>query len=464
MKPLIPILSMGLALAGFSAADQAPAVVRFSNNDRLSGSLDSLTADLLVWKSPVLEKPAQFFLKDVLDVSLPGTLPESPADHEATLSLMGGDTVRGQLASVTDEVVALDTWFAGRMNFNRLMVAGLKIEGKSAVLYRGPSGLEGWTQADENPVWSYRASAFRSKAAGGIARDDLLPEECAISFDIAWKGDSLGLKVIVFSDDPSSDAPSSGYELSFQRGSIYLRNCKTSSFLGSTHEQVLMENDRARVEIRASSKSGKVCLLINDRIIEAWSDPDVGRGKFGRCLHFVAQNTTPLKVSGIGIAPWDGALDRMPEPRVGMMRQFGVQQGQGQGQGEEKPAPQEKPDEGRMELANGDSLQGEVVSIHEGVITVKTPFGEVKIPVARLRTVALKKVDLERSIRRNGDIRAWFADGSSIIFRLDSVGDGTLIGSSQNFGTATFNIAAFNRIEFNIHDRELDDKRDTADW
>ena len=48
-----------------------------------------------------------------------------------------------------------------------------------------------------------------------------------------------------------------------------------------------------------------------------------------------------------------------------------------------------------MELANGDSLEGEVTSIQDGVITMKTPLGEVKLPVARLRTVALKKVDLE---------------------------------------------------------------------
>ena len=117
-----------------------------------------------------------------------------------------------------------------------------------------------------------------------------------------------------------------------------------------------------------------------------------------------------------------------------------------------------------MELANGDSLDGEVVSITDGVITVKTPLGEVKVPVARLRTVALKKVDLERCKRRNGDIRAWFTDGSSIVFRLDGVGDGTLTGSSQNFGTATFKIAAFNRIEFNIYDPDLEDKRAPGEW
>jgi uncharacterized protein YjbI with pentapeptide repeats len=117
-----------------------------------------------------------------------------------------------------------------------------------------------------------------------------------------------------------------------------------------------------------------------------------------------------------------------------------------------------------MELANGDSLDGEVVSIADGVMVMKTPLGEVKLPVARLRTVALKKADLERCKRRNGDIRGWFADGSSMVFRLDGVADATLLGSSQNFGGATFKLAAFSRIEFNIHDPELEDKRSTSEW
>ena len=117
-----------------------------------------------------------------------------------------------------------------------------------------------------------------------------------------------------------------------------------------------------------------------------------------------------------------------------------------------------------MELANGDSLEGEVTSIKEGVIAIKTPLGEVKLPVDRIRTVALKKIDLERCILRNGDIRAWFPDGSSIVFRLDAVGEDSLTGSSQNFGTATFKLAAFSRLEFNIHDPELEDIRAAEEW
>ena len=117
-----------------------------------------------------------------------------------------------------------------------------------------------------------------------------------------------------------------------------------------------------------------------------------------------------------------------------------------------------------MELANGDSIEGDVLSIENGTITVKTPLGEVRLPVGRLRTIALPKVELEEAIRRNGDVHAWFPDGGRITFRLDSVGDGTITDSSQNFGTATFKLAAFSRLEFNIYDQDLADKRSAEAW
>jgi hypothetical protein len=459
MKSFPTVLLLGLALHAASPADDAVSTVRFSNKDQLSGSLESLSSELLVWKSPVLEKPTPFFLKNVIDLSLPAAVPDIKADHEAVLTLTNGDSVRGQLASVTDETVALDTWFAGRMNFNRLMVSGLKIEGKSNLFYRGPSGLEGWTQSGEKPVWTFGRAAFTSRGVGGIARDDLLPDECSVSFDMAKRSDSFSLKVVVFSTDATSDSPASGYELSLQRGSVSLRAGRNQGYLGSIHSQTLAENDKVRIEIRASRKSGKVCLFVNGRVTEVWSDPEVAKGRFGKALHFVSGNTLPLRISGIEVGPWDGVTPN-PEPRVGMIRQFGLQ-----GLTDEiKPQPKEEPAEGRMELANGDSLAGEVTSIQDGLIAVKTGLGEIKIPVARLRSVALKKVDLEKAKLRNGDIRAWFADGSSLVFRLDEVGEDTLTGYTQNFGTATFKLSAFNRIEFNIHDPGFENQRALDDW
>ena len=134
---LLPlILAFTLPLA--RAADTVESSVRFSNNDQLSGSMESLTTDRLVWKSPILEKPVPFLLKNVLDLTLAAEQPEIAAKHEATVTLTNGDMVRGQLASVSDATVELDTWFAGRMKFNRLMIRDVRVSERPDFIYRGP--------------------------------------------------------------------------------------------------------------------------------------------------------------------------------------------------------------------------------------------------------------------------------------------------------------------------------------
>lgn len=466
MKTAFSLIITSLAMAGISAVSASESAARFSNNDRLNGTLESLSSEHLVLKSNVFEKPVPFYLKNVIDLTLSGDKPDTPADYEATLTLTNGDTVRGQLSSVSDEVVCLDTWFAGRMNFKRTMVASVKIEGQSKFLYQGPTSLNGWTQSGENPVWSYGFSAFRSSSGGGIARNNLLPDECSIAFSTAWKSDSIALKVVLFSDDPTSDNPDSGYELTFQRGSVYLRNSKTQSFIGSSYSQALLENDKVNVEIRASRKSGKFCLFFNKQLVEVWTDPDLAAAKTGSCLHFISQHAIPMRISGITVAPWDGATDQLPQPQRRIIRRFGFQPEDEDPENEPEPETEttDTPKETRMDLANGDKLDGQVISIENGMIAIKSSLGDIKLPINRLRAVALKNVGYERSILRNGDVRASFPDGSSMVFRLDSAAEGTITGSSQNFGSATFKLNAFNRIEFNIYDVALEDKRATQEW
>ncbi len=454
-------LTLGLALAAMASADAPKSVVRFANNDVLTGFPESIMPKHMVWNSPLLERPATFLLDKVLDVSLSPTLPEETANHAATVTLTNGDIIRGQLASVTDDAIALDTWFAGRMSFKRPMVSGVKIEQRTGYLYSGPTGLDGWHQSAKPPAWTYQRSAFRASAEGGIARNDLLPEECSVSFDAAWKGDSIRLRVILFSDDPATDNPTSGYDFSFMRGGIHVRNCKTQGFLGSAQSQALMEADKVHIEIRASMKSNRVAVFINGRITEVWNDPDAGQPSLGRGLHFISGSTLPLRISDIRVAAWDGVIEQMPEPRPDFNRRFGFPELNE----EDEPAPDNNPEpEARMELANGDTLAGEVNSIENGIITMNTPLGDIRLPVSRLRTVLLKPVEMESSKRYNGDIRAWFPDGGSIVFRLEASGDGTLTGTSQNFGTATFKTAAFSRIEFNIYSPAYEDIRRAEDW
>jgi hypothetical protein len=439
------------------ADDGNSAVIRFSNQDQLGGALESMEKDRLVWSSPIQSKPSAFWLKEVLDLSLSADTPVIKASHEATLTLARGDSVRGQIASVSDEAIELDTWFAGRMTFPRVMVRDVKISDRPELLFRGPSSFEGWTQTEPAP-WKYQAASFRSVAAGSIGRDVELPGEFRLAFDAAWR-DMLNLSVIIYSDDVSNEDPENGYEVAFNR-SVRLQRLGAHNFIGSTQAaRELQEDEKARIEIRASTRTKTVCFSINGRLIEVWTDPSMDRENLGTGIQFISRDNSRMKISGIEVSSWDGVLDETPRGnafanRLREMDFRGI---------EEKKEVEVLP-EGRMLLRNGDSIEGQVLAIADGTITLKTAYGDVKLPVARFRSIALKPASLEEPKRENGDVRAWFMDGSSLVFRLESFRDGKISGFSQNFGTVDFDMKAFTRLEFNIYNPKLDPLREQGGW
>ncbi len=439
-----------------AAANEWPSSVLLSNNDQLDGSLESLSTERLLWKSSLLEKPTSFLLKNVLDLNLVAAQPATKVRSQASVRMTNGDVIHGQLAAVTDEAVELDTWFAGRLKLNRPMIADLRISDCPDLIYGGPKALEDWKLSGDKTAWTYQNFSLRANASGSIAKNVDLPDACSVAFDVGW-GSLLALKLIIFSDDLTSEHPNSGYEITIQNRSVYLRSCKTQKFLGHTLNAVMLqENQKARIEVRTSLKSGKICLYVDGRIVDIWTDPNADRNAVGQGLHFISQNEFPLQISRIEVSAWDGELEQIPDPRhLGGLRQF-ENQAELDSQEEPEQIPVEKTKTLRIELRNGDSIVGQILSIIDDIMTVKTPFREVKLPVDALRTVALKPAEFERCKRENGDIRGWFPDGSFMVFRLDEVNEGQLTGYSQHFGTARFNMAAFNRIEFNIYKPEFE--------
>jgi hypothetical protein len=459
LSRILILLTTGWNLV--SAGEEQPSVVRFANKDQLSGSMASLTPDQLVWKSPVLAKETPFFLRNVIDLKLTPVWPTIDSNYDAGVTLTNGDLIHGRLARISDDFVELDTPFAGRMKFHRVMISDVRINELKLILYQGPSSLDSWIQTGESPAWSFKDSSLRASGAGGIARDVGLPAECVLAFDLAWRG-SFGFKVILFSDDMKKKDPPGGYSLTFQSRSVTLQNNRSQMIVGRPVMAVeLQENQKAHVEIRASSKTGIVSLSLDGKTFPAWKDPDFAASSFGHGIHFITTNNSPVHISDIKVTAWDGVAENVPVQVAALgIRQFGGIDSQD----DEKPNAEDPSENGRMLLKNGDSMKGIVTSIEKDMISIKTPFKDVRIPIERLKTVALKPVELERSKRENGDVRGWFPDGSSIVFKLDSVNDGILYGSNQNFGSASFKLKMFSRIEFNIYDPSFEDQRSISAW
>ena len=459
MNPIpLTFTTAALALATAVGAEDA-GMLHFLNDDSLPGKMRSLDRERIEWDSAVLEQPATFLTENIRDLRLPLNLhiPDTVAGHEATLTLMNGDTVRGQLASVTDTRIALDTWYAGRLVFRRVMVRDLAISELPDYIYRGPRKLENWSQTATPPAWQMSdVGALASTSAGSVAKDIPLPDEFALDFEAEWRG-SFRLHVILFSDDPSTDAPENGYEIVFRGQSVHIRRCGERPWIGHNNRAIeLQQNEKVRIRLRASKLTGQFAIYLNDRILDVWKDPDIDVENLGSALHFVARDNSPLLLSRIDISRWNGILDEKPDehPMVGRMNMRGGRLGWGEDFEDDPLETEEQADGGAMILKNGDRVRGTVKAIEDGMITIETPYREIDLPVERLRTVALMPVDLEEPKRENGDVRAWFADGGSIVFRLEGVTDdgASVQGYSQTFGNAVFDLSAFNRLEFNIYD------------
>jgi len=445
------------------AQDQA--IVRFANGDKLSGSVLSLTLDKLTWESQILKVPAEFDLEHVLDLTMPATLgveDGQPAEHEAVLEMTNGDTIKGQLAGLTDDEIRLKTWYAGDMVFRRVNVLSVKITSTSEIHYRGPTGIDDWTRSNDGIGWTYKAGTLVSESASGIAREIEFPDECKIAFDASWKG-AFRPRIIFYSNDFESSSPTEGYEMVFQGNSVHVKKAGSNNWLGhSTNAGMLRENESARIEIRASLKSGKVLLFVDGEFIDMWEDDAVKADALGKGFHLISQDNAPLRISNILVSEWDGYTDDLPEKmnRLRGGRGFrGNWDMEDQANADEKELP-----EGRMVLRNGDSIEGEVIGIEGETIRLKTPLAEVSFPVSRLKNIVLKPADMETPKRYKGDVRATFSDGSQMVFRLDGVKGDSLVGFSQNFGEAVFSKDAFKRIEFNIYDRDMEHLRGQDDW
>ncbi|MEY3395712.1 MAG: hypothetical protein RL346_1948 [Verrucomicrobiota bacterium] len=453
---------LSIVLTVLSLGNQDSATVRFANGDELSGHALAIGKDRISWQSSLLVEPADLKLSHILDVRLPSRLPSDDTpqpSHEAVLEITNGDVVKGALVAMNDREIMLNTWYAGKLVFPRLNVKSIRIQRVMKVFYRGPDNLGTWKISGNPESWALDNERFvASGSRGGIARDFDLPDEYEISFQFDWRGMLRG-RMVFGSSDVHSIAPDTGYEMNFQSSMVNLRRLNDRNWLGTqSNLSAFRKNESAKIDVRVSKKTGKVLLYVDDEPAGIWSDASLKDSK-GNGIHFISdmqmgnsQAAHSIAVSNIVVREWDGYLDEKVAGELLMKEQ----RMQGFNLGMREPSePVKAPlPKGRMILANGDTIEGDVVGVDDEQIRLKTPFSEVSFPVYRLSSIPLESGEHETAKLENGDVRASLADGSKLVFRLDDVKDGKLLGFSQNFGHATFDQSAFKHIQFNLYPKK----------
>lgn len=430
---------------GAAASTQATKdgdLLRFKNGDMLHGTVLTVVPDGGVrWRHPDVKEPVVFDLANAVEMRLAPRPPRTPrTQHRAVVELTNGDRLAGDIVSLNDKTLSLNTWYAGTLAIKRPVIQRVLFNaGSPEAVYAGPAGVENWVQEGNRNAWSFKKGALYGQSNGSIARDVKLPDVANIEFDLAWRG-QLYFQFAFYIDDLKQLYNAGGYMFQFNYANAYLQRSRPQRGFNNLGSNVELTNFQRRTKTHLSVRVNKpkktIALFVDGTMVRQWTDPGEFAGK-GTGIMFFSQGQAQLRVSNITVTEWDGRLDADATPTSSQ--------------------------EDLVRFANNDKVSGTLGGIANNEIAFATSFANMKIPVERVTQIEMASQKAEAARRQAADVRAYFLGGSRFTVALEKLDDQSLVGSSENCGRVTSALDAFSRIQFHIYE-EYAAAGDDDDW
>ena len=429
------------------ASPQAEDRLNFVNNDRIHGLLVSALTGTgrLTWKHAAAQDYLVFDVASLAQIRLAPRLSAVPAEYDALVNLTNGDMLPGSLVSMDDEILKINTWFAGMVNINRSMVMNIQPNISMAdILFEGPNSLEEWTlspHGGRSPQWRYSDGAMYSMTqypAGRIIED--LPDKYEVRFEAAWRTSHPQFSFIFNSEDVQRNMDA--YTLNVQGQSLSISRVTRntgSRTVGTRVNYTGFGSDSGQrsaiFNLLVDKDTRSFTLLIDGVQAGQWTDPAEFAGP-GNGIAFRSGSSGDLKISNIRIAHWNGQVPGVAES--------------GGDPGEHDV----------LSFVNNDKFSGRVISIADGTIKFETSYATLDIPLAQVSGVAMADERAERARRNREDVRAVFVEQGSLTLKLERIEDSALLGETENFGRISVPLGVVRTLEWNLYRGQQDDETD----
>ena len=328
-----------------------------------------------------------------------------------------------------------------------------------------PSSLldRSWKITPEN-AWTLKDNTLFSNRNGSFGKEIKTPRFAHYSLDLAWRSFPR------FSMHLLGDEKFENYfEFNFQsQYSIYFRKHSTTGRHINQHQRLdhnklrfLREQETMKLDLYIDTEKRIFSLYIENQLSLEYTDPDQGPVLPGQAVkndlkdrdsksrhhfRFFNAKSSPLKITRFDVVAWDGKLPKAIPTSTALPPGF-------------------KPKGLSISLRNGDRIFGELLGIKNKTATLKTPRGEIKLPLIFIKDLPLISNQAPNEpMFMPHDIRAYFHNGGHLTFELDKLTKDKITGTSQTFGTATFDLSAFHRLDFNIHEDEVKALQNKANW
>lgn len=407
-------------------------VVRFFNGDSLQGDLLVIKPDGVIrWQHTVIASPVEFDAKEVaiIQLQLPSTGSTSNVVPNAEITLTNGDNFRGKLLTLTHDTLTVDTSYAGTLAVPRRMISEINptIAG-GAAWYLGPNSADEWTPVNETIGWSFDQGELVNMRRALITRDIKTDDLSQIELELKWS-DYNHLRVMLYRDScgTQKQQPNNQFSMIDIGGNRVTIQCAADGVVAFTDSaqfnQNLLTDRQVAVRILIDRPKKTIHLIIDDMLVKTWQI----EGKTmpaGGCIG-LASNSVGTRIGNIRIGPWNGNLP--------------------------KPKRKTLSEQDTVHFVNEDTMTGSIESIADNQVTIATANAPLTVPMNRIASIRFSDTKREIPRRRPGDVRCTFVQGGKLTFQIQSVQDGRIACTSENFSAATINLNVFSHIQFNIY-------------
>lgn len=449
--------------------------INFENDDTLHGKFIGLTTSgKIIWKNNSAEENIAFNTDGVRKIVLNKGHKTKPFSHTSYVTLKNLDTVPGEIISLTNEQLTLQTDFAGKILIPKEDIFDIYINPVSdKIIYRGPYNPdEGWEtkfpsnrisrnltpeEQEEQKPWQFKNFSLNhfGEPSSILLKKDL-PDKFRITFNsyssmgyypslvfaadlkvpefdeddkelqqnrsryMTSLGSYLGTSLVINLRPTSPSLSQNGFKEDGSQFQINLANLVNNFSTSGTNTKIFYD-------LRVDKKSGNIMFFANKRMIGNWQIDSLAEQFQGSYFGFSMQyNSMATKsvISDIVISSWNGVQD--------------------------SALSLENESRDIVMLNNGtDRFSGKIISINNSEIALKSAYADLTIPQEQVSSITFSGKKSEQSEPRDkNDVTVRFYGTGKITGILTKGDEGDLLIESKILGKIKLKAEYINSLEF----------------
>lgn len=423
MNAFVRRLLTGVGLAAiapvFTAVSSGAPVfgqLQLINGDRLQVAIEGYddARNTLRVRHPFAQEPFDLLTTALTRFTAAESAPAQAVSAGWLVSLANGDQIRGDELSLADGKLRMRSSLLGEITAPRAALASLTRSAAMKTIYDGPRKNDEWVRGRQKMKLNEdKLTVAIAEPVGINVRE--LPRRARIDVEVRWSFPNFFISFYTRSALAVWEGTTSGYQLIYQMGNNVILNRLTPG-VGINQIGVANLPKSAR---RSASMSfffdldgRRIALMMGERLIADWKEPSPPADT-GTVISFLTHNAD-IEVLKLRVSEWDGVLP-------------GADPGRGPG------------DADSILLSNGDNLTGTLEKIANNVATVKSPFGELPIPIGNISRVALKT---DAPAAKAEGVRLALSDGTNLTLVIRRISEGVVHGEHRWLGPVRVPLAA----------------------